>query len=137
MKRKLLNEIQNLKIGDLICVCWFDASTGKNLTRNLGVAAIDLPVSSWGVFLGVLGKRSKHIVLAQNSFRYSDGLYDIDYTAIPLAWTSDVNVIQNQHVEAQEAERLVKCFLLGGRRAIRNRPNRIKQKRVKNHERAD
>jgi len=37
--------------------------------------------------IGVLGQKNKHIILAQNNFRCADGLYDIDYTAIPVGWT--------------------------------------------------
>jgi hypothetical protein len=39
---------------------WTDASIGKTST-NGGV--IDVPVQSWGIFVGVFGKR-KHIILA-------------------------------------------------------------------------
>jgi hypothetical protein len=59
---------------------WTDASIGKTST-NGGV--IDVPVRSWGIFVGVFGKR-KHIIFAQNSFRYAEGLLDLDYNHLFL-----------------------------------------------------
>jgi len=54
---------------------WSDASVGKSLGSGV---AVDVPVRSWGVFIGVLGEKNKHIVLAQNSFRYSSGVLVTD-----------------------------------------------------------
>jgi len=127
MKSKSLKkQLENLSKGDLILVEWTDASIGKSLGTGL---AVDVPVKSWGIFIGILGKRSKHIVIAQNNFQYSDGLYDIDYTAIPVGWAEKVTLIVKQHVSLEEAEQLFTSFLKGGRRAF----NRHKQQKVKNH----
>ncbi len=119
-------QLESLCIGDLICVEWCDASTGKS--GGSGAAAIDVPVKSWGVFIGVLGVKAKHIVLAQNSFRYSDGLFDLDYTAVPLSWTTDVSVLVKEHIPQEAAGTLVNSFLLGGHRALSR--SRTFQRRV-------
>ncbi|MCJ7423547.1 hypothetical protein MUP01_04675, partial [Candidatus Bathyarchaeota archaeon] len=78
-------------------------------------------MKSWGVFIGVFGETQKHIVLAQNSFKYtSDGFFDIDYTSIPLTWGIELKVIMKGCVERAVASKLVNSFLLGGmRRASR------------------
>lgn len=86
MKQGLKQQIKALMIGCLVRVEWYDASVGKSLTQ--GTSNIDVPVNSWGIYLGVLGEKNKHIILAQNTFRYADGLYDVDYTAVPLTWTN-------------------------------------------------
>ena len=125
-KGNLKKQLQDLEPGDLICVEWTDASVGKSLGSGV---AVDVPVKSWGVFIGLLGKRSKHIVLAQNNFQYSDGVYDIDYTAVPVGWAEKVIVIAKQHVSLEEAEQLFTSFLRGGRRVS----NGHKQQKVKNH----
>jgi len=130
--KEVVKQVKGLTLGDLIRVEWFDASIGKSLSGGLN--AIDVPVTSWGVFLGVLGAKNKHIILAQNNFRYSDGLYDIDYTAIPTAWTANVSVIAKNHVTPETAEQLLNSFLHGGKRTM---GKRIKQQKVKNHERLD
>ncbi|MFB3889488.1 MAG: hypothetical protein ACE14S_08345, partial [Candidatus Bathyarchaeia archaeon] len=67
--KELPSQIKNLTAGDLVLVEWCDASIGKSLSN--GVAGIDVPVKSYGVFIGVLGQRTKHVLLAQNCFRYS------------------------------------------------------------------
>jgi hypothetical protein len=126
VKKALKKQLESLGKGDLICIEWTDASIGKSLGTGL---TVDVPVKSWGVFIGLLGKRNKHIVVAQNNFQYSDGVYDIDYTAIPLGWTERVIVIEKQHVAVGEAEQLFNSFLRGGRRTF----NIHKQQRVKNH----
>ena len=129
---KVLKDIRNVTPGDVIFVSWTDASIGKSLSG--GLAGIDIRVSSWGLFIGLLGEKSKHIILAQNNFRYADGLYDIDYTAIPLSWTIDVKVVDKQHVKSEEAKQLLNSFLMGGRRSL---AKRTRQQKVKNHDKLD
>ena len=125
--RNLRKQLEGLAPGDLVSVDWCDASIGKSSGSGM---AIDVPVRSWGVFIGVLGQKSKHIVLAQNSFKYSDGLFDIDYTAIPVSWTFNILIISKSSVDGKTAGKLVNSFLLGGRRAF---VKRTFQKSVKNH----
>ena len=129
MNRKVLKQIKDLVAGDLVFVSWFDASIGKSLSG--GLAGIDVPVSSWGIFIGVLGEKNKHLILAQNNFHYADGLYDIDYTAVPLSWTVSLRVIEKHHVNSEEAQGLVSSFLMGGRRRV---PRRTRQQKVVNHD---
>lgn len=132
MKSKSLRkQLEQLSLGDLVAVEWNDASIGKSLSSGVGV---DVPVRSWGVFIGVLGEKSKHIVVAQNSFKYANGLFDLDYTAIPLSWTTNVVVIAKNYVEPNVANQLINSFLMGGRRAF---PTRSRQQKVRNHDRLD
>ncbi|MBX5321896.1 MAG: hypothetical protein QHH12_06505 [Candidatus Bathyarchaeota archaeon] len=115
MMKEVAKQIKGLSLGDLVRVEWFDASIGKSLSGGLN--GIDVPVISWGIFLGVLGSKNRHIILAQNCFRYADGFYDIDYTAVPLAWTTNATVIAKTHVQPEEAKQLLNSFLVGGKRA--------------------
>jgi len=131
LNRKVLKQIKGLTPGDLVFVSWFDPSIGKSLSE--GFASIDVPVSSWDIFIGLLGQKKKHLILAQNNFHYADGLYDIDYTAIPLSWTASVTIIEKHHVGSEEAQSLASSFLMGGRR--RRVPKRKRQQKVVNHER--
>ena len=119
-EKDLKEQLKSLCVGDLICVEWCDASVGKSSGSG---AAIDVPVKSWGIFIGVLGIKAKHIVLAQNSFRYADGLFDMDYTAIPLSWTADISVLVKEHIPEEAAGTLVNSFLLGGHRTLQPSPN--------------
>jgi hypothetical protein len=127
LKRKIVDEIKKLSLGDLVRVEWCDASIGKSLSSGID---IDVPVESWGVYLGVLGEKAKHIILAQNNFRYADGLFDLDYTAIPLQWSVSVTVLAENHVPADEAKDMLKSFLMGGRRTLARKK---RQRGVRNH----
>jgi hypothetical protein len=131
-RNQLKKVFDGLRPGDLVCVEWCDASVGKS--SGSGVS-IDVPVKSWGIYVGLFGERTKHIVLAQNSFRYSDGLFDLDYTAVPASWTLDVAVVAKSHLSEQVAKSLVNSFLLGGHRAFKHQ--RTFQRRASTHERLD
>ena len=131
--KEVISQIKSLAAGDLVQVEWCDASIGKSLSN--GLSGIDVPVKSWGVFIGELGQKRKHIILAQNCFRYSDGLYDIDYTAVPVPWTTNATIIAQSHIAAEEAKQLLNSFLvnekmkqekIGSSRCFR-------QQKVRNH----
>jgi hypothetical protein len=131
--KEITSQVKTLVAGDLICVEWSDASIGKSLSN--GVNGIDVPVKSWGIFIGELGQKRKHLILAQNCFRYSDGLYDIDYTAVPLPWTTNATVIVKGQVGAEEAQVLLKSFTLNTK--MKNETVSFgrcrRQQRVRNH----
>ena len=124
MVKQVLKDLEAVAPGDLIAVEWFDASIGKSSASG---AAIDVPVQSWGIYVGLIGKRVKHIVIAQNSFRYSNGFFDLDYTAIPLSWALGVSVLVKGHIPSDVATRIVNSFLAGGHRALRH-PRTLKSR---------
>jgi hypothetical protein len=127
--KNLGKQLERLSPGDLVCVEWCDASVGKSLGSGV---AVDVPVKSFGVFIGVLGSKNKHVVIAQNAFKYSDGFFDIDYTSIPLSWTVRIILVAKNLVNSTEAQYLVNSFLMGGRRTLQNR---TRQQKVRNHDR--
>ncbi len=132
--KEVLSQIKGLSAGDLVMLEWHDASIGKSLSN--GVSGIDVPVKSWGVYIGTLGQKRRHIILAQNCFRYSDGLYDIDYTAIPVPWTTSATIIAKAHVAADEAKQLLNSFLVNDK-SKGDKPTLgrcLKQQRVRNHD---
>jgi len=127
MNRQLAKQIKSVGLGALVRVEWFDASTGKVAMGG----PIDIPVKSWGIFLGVFGERNRHVVLAQNMFRMNDqGLFDIDFTAIPLSWTVSVSVISPNCLDSDEAQKLQQSFIVG---ATKKRTTKRAQRRIKNH----
>jgi hypothetical protein len=131
--KEILNQIKGLSAGDLVQVEWTDASIGKSLSN--GISGIDVPVKSWGIFIGLLGSKKKHVILAQNCFRYSDGLYDIDYTAVPVPWTTNATVIAKGQLGAEEAKDLLNSFLLKEKmKTDKTCFNRcLRQQKVRNH----
>ena len=123
MNKQILKQIKTLQLGDLVRVEWLDASVG----RSIGGGDIDVPVFSYGIYLGCLGKQHEHIILAQNSFRYSNGLFDVDYTAIPLTWSTAIKIVKKAEVNVETAQTLLTSFLRGNSRTIKRRKS--------NHER--
>jgi hypothetical protein len=131
--KEVTGQIKSLTAGDLVQIQWCDASIGKSLSNGAG--GIDVPVKSWGIYIGLLGQKTKHVILAQNCFRYSDGLYAIDYTAVPVPWTTDAAVISKAHVCASEAKDLLNSFVVNEKnKTEKSRLNRHNgQRRVRNH----
>ena len=117
MNKQVLKQLKSLQPGDLVKVSWLDASIGKSLVGG----PIDVPVYSYGVYLGLLGKKSKHVILAQNTFRYSDKIFDIDYTAIPAGWGISVTVLKAGEVDPDTARALLSSFLQGRSRTLKRR----------------
>ena len=97
--KKVKKQLEAVKLGDLIRIEWFDASIGRSSSGG----PIDVPVKSWGIYLGIFGERNKQIIIAQNNFRYTETTYDIDYTAIPLTWTINVQIISKEEIKNGEA----------------------------------
>jgi hypothetical protein len=129
MKNKSLKkQLEELSPGDLVQVDWTDASIG----RGLGGIGVDIPVSSWGIYIGLLGKQREHIILAQNAWHFSDGLCDIDLTAIPTAWGMSVKVIEKNYVKLEEAQVMRNSFLAGTRKMKLGRG--LRQEKILNHE---
>jgi len=118
MNRALLKQIKALQLGDLVRVKWFDASVGRSMGSG---GHIDVPVDSYGIYLGILGEKSKHIIICQNSFYYTNGIYDVDFTAVPLVWTAEVEVLVPKKVSRGDAEKLLHSFLLGRSRTLKRR----------------
>ena len=117
MNKQVLRQLKSLQIGDLVRVEWVDASIGK----SMGSGSIDVPVFSYGVYLGCLGEKHKHIILAQNGFRYSNGIFDVDYTAIPVSWGIKVVLVKSGEVNSITAQTLLTSFLQGRSRTLKRR----------------
>jgi len=43
-----------------------------------------------------------------------NGLYDLDYAAIPIGWAVDVSILVKEHIPKDAAHKLVNSFLMGG-----------------------
>jgi hypothetical protein len=126
----LKTKLKSVHPGDLICCSWSDASTGRSSGSGL---AIDLPVKSWGIFVGLVGHKIKHIVLAQNSYRYSDWVYDMDYIAVPVHLADDVAILIKGIVSDNDVKMHLESFSRGGERTFnlpRTYQRRIFQQRL-------
>jgi len=127
---QLARQMKSLRPGDLIYVEWFDASSGPAILP--GDLEIDVLVQSWGIYLGVFGRRSRLIVIAQNTFQFTDTLFDMDYTAIPVSWAVKVQVVAERFLPADIAQNLINSFISGKRRTAMQK---MVQRRCINSER--
>jgi hypothetical protein len=126
LTKQILDAVSGLRLGDLVRVEWSDASKGEarvSKDRESDVQ-FDIPVTSWGVFLGIVGHKNKHIVLLRDHFEMSEtrGIYDIDFNVIPLGMISGVAVLKQGELNRKVAVLLQAAFL---RARVRKQKGRV------------
>jgi len=92
-----------LRFGDLIEIGWLDASES---TGRLERARFETPVRSVGFYLGVKGKRTKHMVIAKEVI---DAAKAYHYNVIPVGMIENVTV-HGRDVLDSETKRILKKF---------------------------
>jgi hypothetical protein len=127
MSKRVLKQLRKLQLGDLIEVTWLDASRGKLETveelREAGAAGaeIDLPVTSYGVYIGVFGKIAKHIVVVASQWLFSQGYGQIDCTIIPVGTVENVTVLKPNLMNAENVRVCQQAFIHGRARRLMRR----------------
>jgi len=114
--REVRNQIKGLQLGDLIRVRWFDACKGEARIDDQSDEAkvqFDVPVTSWGVFLGLVGEKTKHVLLIRDHFQMNatSGVYDIDFSVVPIGMIHAVEVLKQGELEPEIAKLLQQAFL--------------------------
>jgi hypothetical protein len=114
--REVKRQIRGLQLGDLVRVCWFDACKGEARIDEQSEEArmqFDIPVTSWGVFLGVVGEKTKHVLLIRDHFQMnaSLGVYDIDFNVVPIGMINAIDVLKRSELEPNVAKLLQQAFL--------------------------
>jgi hypothetical protein len=119
MDKKILNKINKLQVGDLVRVYWLDASEAMGSTGEGGEPHFDTPVASIGHYVGVKGKRAKHLILLKDIFQITEKSYDLVYNCIPLGMIEKINVRRKEDLEEKFHEiikqNLMKIKTKGGR----------------------
>jgi len=112
--REVKRQIKGLQLGDLIRVRWFDACKGEARIDKKSEAEVqfDIPVTSWGVFLGLVGEKTKHVLLIRDHFQMnaSSGIYDIDFNVVPIGMIQTVEVLKRSELEPGVAKLLQQAF---------------------------
>jgi len=114
--REVKRQIKGLQLGDLIRVRWFDACKGEARIDEQSEDAkvqFDIPVTSWGVFLGLVGEKTKHVLLIRDHFQMnaSSGVYDVDFNVVPVGMINAIEVLKQGELEPKVAELLQQAFL--------------------------
>jgi hypothetical protein len=119
MNKKDLEQIDKLRFGDLVRVYWLDASEAMGRTGEGCEPHFDTPVASVGHYVGVKGKRMRHLILLKDIFQITGETYDLVYNCIPLGMIEKIRVRRRQDLEAQFYEiikkNLMKLKAKGGR----------------------
>jgi len=127
MSKKVLKQLSELQLGDLVEVTWFDASKGRMETveelREAGAsgAEIDLPVISYGVYIGSFGKMAKHIVLVASQWIYAQGYGQIDCTIIPVGTVENIGVLISKLMVMENVRVCQQAFIHGRARRLMRR----------------
>jgi hypothetical protein len=127
MSKKVLKQLGDLQLGDLIEVTWLDASRGRLETveelREAGAsgAEIDLPVTSYGVYIGAFGKIAKHIVLVASQWLFAQGYGQIDCTIIPVGTVENIRVLLPKLMNAENVQVCQQAFIHGRARRLMRR----------------
>lgn len=111
----VIKQVKDLRLGDLLRVEWNDASKGEARVSKDSQSDVqfDIPVTSWGIFLGIVGHKTKHIVLLRDHFEMSaaQGIYDIDFNVVPLGMISNLTILKRAELDRDVARLLQTLFL--------------------------
>jgi hypothetical protein len=99
--------IDSLKFGDLIEVEWLDASEAKGSFVSERGSGFDTPVRSVGYFLGLKGKRTRHVVIAKEII---DDAKAYHYNVIPVGMIEGITVLARDRLDP-ETKRVLKKFV--------------------------
>ena len=103
MNRRVLRQIEVLQFGDLIEVAWLDASED---TGQLEHEHYDTPVQSVGYFLGVKGRKTRHVVIAKEIIDSKHYHYNV----IPVGMIERVRILRKNALSPR-VKRVLKKFV--------------------------
>ena len=99
--------VEELEVGDLVEVHWLDASEAR---RPLGLPEreFDTPVRSIGVFGGLRGLRTKHLIIIKEVFMPGEPEYH--YNAIPIGMVERVLLAAKGWWKKREVKKAMKML---------------------------
>jgi len=97
--------VSKLRFGDLIEVAWLDASEN---TGQLEHDRYDTPVQSVGYFVGVKGRKTKHVVIVKEIIDYKHYHYNV----IPLGMIEQLLLLKRNALPLKpRVKRVFKRFV--------------------------
>ncbi|RLI46333.1 hypothetical protein DRO69_03345 [Candidatus Bathyarchaeota archaeon] len=125
-KREVLKQIKTLQLGDLVEVFWHDASKGEARIdqQSEDATQFDVPVRSVGYFLGIAGRKTKHLIMIRDVFELNSAqrVYDVDFNSVPIGMICKIRVALEGALDQNMAVSLKKAFL---KVRVRKRRGRI------------
>jgi hypothetical protein len=80
-------------------------------TGEGGEPHFDTPVASIGHYVGVKGKRARHLILLKDIFQITEKTYDLVYNCIPLGMIEKINVRRKEDLETEFHEIIKKNLM--------------------------
>ena len=122
MSKQILKQLEPIKPGDLIRVDWLDASRGRMETtrelREMGAAGatIDSPVKTYGIFIGLFGAKSKHVVTVASFWTFTSvaDYGQVDTMIVPIGCVENIAVLLPQVLDVAQV-RLCQAAFIDGR----------------------
>jgi len=109
----IVDVIDSLRFGDLVQVDWLDASEA---TDNISHDLFDTPICSVGFFLGIKGRKTRHVVIAKEIIDSKTYHYNV----IPVGMINRITV-HSKVALSQTAKRRLKKLYLKTFKAIKKR----------------
>lgn len=100
---RIVDVLNSLEFGDLIVVGWLDASEAAGRLED---GRWDTPVQRVGYFLGVKGRKTKHVVIAKEIVHSREYHYNV----IPFGMIESVTV-QKRNALSPRVKRVLKKFV--------------------------
>jgi len=95
--REVRKQVEGLRLGDVVEVSWHDAYKGQIRIddESTGSSLLDAPVTSWGVYVGIVGRKSKYLMIIRDHFNLHDiwKSHDFDHSCIPLGMINNVKFL--------------------------------------------
>ena len=116
-----MKALEEVKPGDLVLVEWLDASRGKLQTnvelREMGTARAvnDSPVKTYGVFIGLFGKKSQHIVTVASFWAFTSvaDYGQVDTMIVPIGCVEKVEVLHRAVLDVSQVNLCQTAFIEG------------------------
>jgi len=100
--------VEELEIGDLIEVLWLDASEART-SFSVPDKSFDTPVRSIGVYGGVRGERTKHIIVIKEEFDIG-GTPEYHYNAIPLGMVERIRLARRRFWKKRDVKKAMRLL---------------------------
>jgi len=107
-RRKGQVSVEELEIGDLIEVGWLDASEART-SFSVPDKSFDTPVRSIGVYGGVRGERTKHIIIIKEEFDIGE-TPEYHYNAIPLGMVEHIRLARRRFWKKRDVKKAMRLL---------------------------
>jgi len=100
--------LEGLEIGDLIEVSWLDASEART-SFSVPEKSFDTPVRSIGVYGGIRGTRTEHLIIIKEEFDVG-GTPEYHYNAIPVGMIERIRLARRRFWKKRDVKKAMRLL---------------------------